>query len=137
MTAPRRIQLRRTKGWRLRDISPYAVVVARPTRWGNPFAALVPHGEAALVDTASRGALVEMYRSWLVDHRSVDVVAAAWSAQNHRGVLLHPPRLGVVRRPDVREVRTELAGLDLACWCPLDQPCHADVLLDIANGGTS
>lgn len=33
------------------------------------------------------------------------------------------------------EVRAELAGRDLACWCPLDQPCHADVLLEIANGG--
>ena len=28
-----------------------------------------------------------------------------------------------------------LVGKDLACWCPLDQPCHADVLLEIANGG--
>ena len=27
-----------------------------------------------------------------------------------------------------------LRGHDLACWCPLDQPCHADVLLEIANG---
>lgn len=27
----------------------------------------------------------------------------------------------------------ELAGRDLACWCPLDEPCHADVLLEIAN----
>jgi hypothetical protein len=26
-----------------------------------------------------------------------------------------------------------LAGRDLACWCPLDQPCHADVLLELAN----
>lgn len=26
-----------------------------------------------------------------------------------------------------------LRGHDLACWCPLDQPCHADVLLDYAN----
>lgn len=22
---------------------------------------------------------------------------------------------------------------DLVCWCPLDQPCHADVLLELAN----
>lgn len=29
--------------------------------------------------------------------------------------------------------RRELAGRDLACWCPLDQPCHADVLLDLVN----
>jgi hypothetical protein len=26
-----------------------------------------------------------------------------------------------------------LRGRDLCCWCPLDQPCHADVLLDLAN----
>jgi len=33
-----------------------------------------------------------------------------------------------------RDEINELRGKDLACWCPLDQPCHADVLLDIANG---
>lgn len=27
----------------------------------------------------------------------------------------------------------ELRGKDLACWCPLDRPCHADVLLELAN----
>lgn len=31
------------------------------------------------------------------------------------------------------EARRELAGKNLACWCPLDQPCHADVLLEVAN----
>lgn len=31
------------------------------------------------------------------------------------------------------KIRAELGGHDLACWCPLDQPCHADVLLEIAN----
>lgn len=29
--------------------------------------------------------------------------------------------------------RRLLRGKDLACWCPLDQPCHADVLLELAN----
>jgi len=33
------------------------------------------------------------------------------------------------------DVRRELAGLDLACWCPLGEPCRADVLLAIANPG--
>lgn len=28
---------------------------------------------------------------------------------------------------------SELRGKDLACWCPLDQPCHADILLRLAN----
>lgn len=31
---PKRIQLRRTKGWRK---PPNTVVVARPSKWGNPF----------------------------------------------------------------------------------------------------
>lgn len=26
-----------------------------------------------------------------------------------------------------------LRGFDLACWCRLDAPCHADVLLELAN----
>jgi hypothetical protein len=44
-----------------------------------------------------------------------------------------------VREPDrdwVRNlVRRELRGKDLACRCPLDAPCHVDVLLEIANPG--
>jgi hypothetical protein len=31
------------------------------------------------------------------------------------------------------DVSFKLRGKNLACWCPLDQPCHADVLLEIAN----
>lgn len=31
------------------------------------------------------------------------------------------------------EARKRLRGKNLACWCPLDQPCHADILLEIAN----
>ena len=34
---------------------------------------------------------------------------------------------------DSAALRRELAGRDLACWCPLGQPCHADVLLELAN----
>lgn len=30
-----------------------------------------------------------------------------------------------------------LKGKNLACWCPLNQPCHADILLKIANSGNS
>jgi len=36
-------------------------------------------------------------------------------------------------RVTVDDVRRELRGRDLACYCPLDGPCHADVLLEIAN----
>jgi hypothetical protein len=34
---------------------------------------------------------------------------------------------------DVETLRRDVAGRDLACFCPLDQPCHADVLLELAN----
>lgn len=35
----------------------------------------------------------------------------------------------------VDDIRTALRGKNLACWCPLDEPCHADVLIEIANYG--
>lgn len=34
----------------------------------------------------------------------------------------------------IADVRRELRGKDLLCWCPLDSVCHADALLLIANG---
>jgi hypothetical protein len=45
----------------------------------------------------------------------------------YRLLMVHPAA-------DLDLIRRELRGKDLACWCPLDQPCHADVLLEIANG---
>jgi hypothetical protein len=38
-------------------------------------------------------------------------------------------------RVTVEDVQRELRGFDLVCHCPPDEPCHADVLLDVANGG--
>ena len=40
------------------------------------------------------------------------------------------PLLGTIKREDVVK---KLRGKNLACWCPLKQPCHADILLKIAN----
>jgi Domain of unknown function (DUF4326) len=31
------------------------------------------------------------------------------------------------------EVKQQLRGKNVACWCPLDKACHGDVLLDVAN----
>ena len=36
-------------------------------------------------------------------------------------------------RDEILESIHELTGKDLACWCPLDGPCHADILLRLAN----
>jgi hypothetical protein len=98
---PRRIQLRRAKGWRK---PAGAVVVARPSRWGNPF----PFAPGTAVP--DRATAVARFRELVTgDHDPAEY-------------------------PSVAEIRRELAGRDLACWCPLDGPCHADVLLEIANG---
>lgn len=95
MNQPRRIQLRRTKGWRKPENT---VLVTRPGKWGNPFR--VEDGRPAAV-------CVEKFRQWLrLEPKGIAVAAAA---------------------------RHELHGKNLACWCPLDQPCHADVLLAVAN----
>jgi hypothetical protein len=41
----------------------------------------------------------------------------------------------LAEHPEIAEAaRAELAGRDLACWCRLDQPCHADTLLRVAAG---
>lgn len=107
---PERIQLRRTKGWRKPD---GAIVVARPSKWGNPY------GVSGETDAA---AAVALYVD-LIERCSLDTVEPKL---RHDG-------LGVWDRDIKATIRAHLRGKDLACWCPLDQPCHADVLLELAN----
>ncbi len=85
---PERIQLKRTKGWRM---PPNTVHVARPGKWGNPFKS---------------------------SNRADDVLAFRQMIEG-----------GAFLRQSLHELR----GKDLACWCPLHQPCHADVLIEMAN----
>ena len=86
-----------------------AVYVGRPTKWGNPYT-VREYGRAQAVagfrdELETYGAVLTI---WYEDHSAL---------------------MGI--SPDV--IREELRGRDLACWCPLDQPCHADVLLEVAN----
>lgn len=46
----------------------------------------------------------------------------------YREYLNRPEQAALVQR-----IKTELRGKNLACWCGLDQACHGDVLLEIAN----
>lgn len=118
MTMPERIQLRRTKGWRKPED---AIVVARPSKWGNPFwHAQKFHG----LDLA-----LALYRN---------LAHGIWDPSLVRGLPLsyyddHQAWLRRVGEHPIEAARRELTDHNLACWCPLDQPCHADVLLDIAN----
>ena len=99
---PKRIQMSRQHPWRADN--PDAVIVARPSKWGNPWTILTPGG---------RSLAVRRFRELF----TTDSEAAA-----------------AFGYPDAATVRAELVGRDLACWCPVGLPCHADVLLEIANG---
>ena len=105
-----------------------AVYVGPGTRWGNPWSTTT-EGAAWSVDVAG------------IDHGAFSTRegAARHAVAAYRWRLLHrDPKPVLAHSPE--EARAELAGKDLACWCPLDQPCHADVLLEIANaeaGGVS
>lgn len=161
MTAPRRIQLRRVKGWRLHDISPDAIVVARPSKWGNPFAyrcdsrGLVRYRPNApeSVDYEGRISKNGMRHDYWDPDGTVTEYWVRYATRDEivalfRRTLLNPTagmisawpsRNGRFARFTVDEARHELAGHDLACWCRLEDehghrvPCHADVLLEIAN----
>ncbi|GJE06368.1 hypothetical protein AOPFMNJM_1684 [Methylobacterium jeotgali] len=111
---PVRLRLSRVSGFSLQDHSRTtnglpAVVVARPTKWGNPFksAPAYSHDYCTLPEITDAGA-VSLYRE------RMEQMAKSW--------------------PSVREMLAELRGHNLACWCRPGAPCHADVLLALANG---
>ena len=99
---PKRIQRKRTKGWKM---PPNTIYVGRPTPMGNPFS--WKHPMTGQTPTEARATAVELYRQFIAHERGPSAPTDA----------------------DIRALR----GYDLACWCPLDQPCHADVLLELTN----
>lgn len=118
MTKPVRLRLSRKKGFSLQRHSLAknglpAISVARPGPFGNPFV-VGRHGDATqCVDYFERimaGEVVDRGRYHMEPSALAQVTAAV--------------RCG--------ERSTELKGFNLACWCRLDAPCHADVLLKLA-----
>lgn len=146
MRAPRRLQRSRKKGYR----SPEgAVYCGRPSRWGNPFAVTGGWQECfrALAwgfnaDAAGRRAMAAaLFEAWLTGSgRSIK----AGSKRDKRSPWQREVMTVDVGRkpPPLEEIRRELRGKDLLCWCPTPargQPdiCHAAVLLRIANARTT
>lgn len=125
---PQRIQRKRTKGWRMPE---GAVYVGRPTRWGNPWR--VVKSECCptwdVIDDNGVRYLVDHGYVHLHGGRVTRDEAAREAVQLYAEIGVHELDLAAI------DIRTELQGKDLACWCPLGAPCHADVLLEIANGG--
>ncbi len=114
---PHRIQLRRSKGWRL---PPNTIKVDRATPWGNPFI-VGKSGDAAYC--------VQLYRCLLGGYLNISNGEACCQRQDKAIVALKKEK--AAGWPTLR-------GKNLACWCPLpkvDEPdiCHAAVLLELAN----
>lgn len=99
-----RIQLSRAKGWRMPENT---VKVDRTTKWGNAY----------IVSPLKPGKLLVGER--VAVRNLADALACFETSLTGR---------------QVAEIRAELGGKNLACWCALDKPCHADVLLRLANG---
>jgi hypothetical protein len=119
---PQRMQLSRAPGFNLQAASLAlnglpALVVARPSRWGNPHSVWRDGGQWYVT---SRGC----------SHRAVDSQAEglALAAERHKAECLNAaPYYGSAT------ALLELRGKNLACWCKAGAPCHADVLLQLAN----
>jgi len=116
---PQRMQLSRTRGFDLQKESAKlnglpAKRVTRPGPWGNPF---------TIEETAAKYGL---------DQKAAQEKAVSLCGQWLRGTL--DPKLSPGDPPSRAEIRRELAGHNLACWCRPGTPCHSEVLIEIANG---
>jgi len=103
MSAPQRLQRSRKKGARL---PPGTVCVTRGTRWGNPY----------------------RVSDYMVTAHRCQRTAAGMAARDFMEALW----CGKLRITPA-DVRLELRGKVLACYCALDMPCHADTLIEVAN----
>lgn len=86
---------------------PNTVKVDRTTKWGNPFI-VGEHG--------TRRECVDLFEKMLAGYICL-------TTDNHEAQTAY-------HNMALRD-RKKLLGKNLACWCPLDGPCHADVLLRI------
>lgn len=109
---PERIQRKRTKGWRM---PPNTVYVGRPSKWGNPW---------HVRDMGRHGPLVQdQVRNSYPSTMPIARRFAVWKFRRFLSTEFGRKRFPV----------EQLRGKNLACWCRIGEPCHADVLLELAN----
>lgn len=141
---PERIQLRRTRGWRKPE---GAIIVARPSLWGNWYKVLqakddYPQYAHTLVDSEAWIVQATDKRGWKTGAHwggfTDKLDATRFAVEMYRRAL-EATYLTVDGPINRRSYLRGLAGHDLACWCPIEDadgnryPCHADVLLTLAN----
>lgn len=117
---PKRVQMSRQRPWRSEH--PDAVIVDRRTRWGNWW--------KVRQDSPSTYGL-SIYNGEFVRRGMSKPVAIAKAVRWFREDCAEVLRAETDGK--FYDALQTLRGRDLACWCPLDQPCHADVLLELAN----
>ena len=131
---PIRVQLSREKGWR---IPVNTVKVSRPGRWGNPFR-LGHHYKRDAYGGIPRLSIRFTYLEAFEGHQDASYTTIL---TNTEAVEWFRWYRGLDSQTTRTLLLTELRGKNLACWCPLEDaagnrvPCHADVLLEIANPG--
>ena len=108
---PKRIQRKRTKGWR-KPVG--SVCIGRPSKWGNPFDWTVLAGIGCAHSFAKAWAVTQFRVAFQDPSRPLDMERAC-------------------RFRWMREHIAELRSRDLVCWCRLSDPCHGDVLIEAAN----
>lgn len=132
---PKRIQRKRTKGWKM---PPNTVSVTRPGQWANPFRVGGYFRIGGQLGGA--GAFGALRCEWMErkiwkpsdEDRAVREGYTLIKSREHAVTWFRrlTDNWSAARRT---ECRRDLAGKNLACFCALDQPCHVDVLLEIAN----
>lgn len=114
--SPQRIQLSRAKGWRM---PANTVKVDRSTRFGNPFTLKAAIDSEYTTAASAPAFVVECFRDWL----RPGAPGRDW----WQGPESDACKAAILTNLD------SLRGKNLACWCRPSAPCHADVLLELAN----
>jgi len=111
---PFQVQRQRAKGWRMPENT---VFVGRPTKWGNPY---------RLGQSANGWFVYGEDGERIGDFQKDKVYAASIAVQLYREMI---ERI-LASDPHALD---ELANKKIACWCPIGQPCHRDVLIELSN----
>jgi len=110
------------------------VYVGRGTKWGNPFC-VMGKNPYLFCDASHRRKILG---EWVIyDFEQTTPSTVGMAVEMYRRWLTHELNEAGIVRPcllTLEDIRRELCGKNLACWCRTDQPCHADVLLELANG---
>ena len=95
------------KVWRKDDphMPAGTIYCGRPTPFGNMWSHK-PSSVYRVMRVATREEAIEHYRKWIYADEQAELR---------------------------QRIKTELKGKHLCCWC-CPEPCHAEILLEIANG---